>query len=67
MIEYGSDFVRLKEHIDLDCNAWNLLHFALNGKNILMVRLSYSCLIFLLSYLNAFEYFAKHLVYPVTC
>jgi hypothetical protein len=31
--------VRMKEHIDLDCNAWNLLHFALNGKNILMVRL----------------------------
>ena len=63
----GSDLVRLKEHINMDCNTWNILHFALNGKYIMMVRLSYSCLIFILLYLNAFESSAKHLVYTVTC
>jgi hypothetical protein len=63
----GSFFVVLKEHIGLDCNTWNLLHFELNGKNVLMVILSSSCLIFILSYLNAFESFAKNLVYPIPC
>jgi len=42
----GSRFVVLKEHFDLDCNAWDLLHFSLNGKIILMVILSYSCVIY---------------------
>ena len=41
----GSRFVVLKEHFDLDGNAWDLLHFALNGKIIMMVRLLYSCVI----------------------
>jgi len=60
----GSSFVVLKEHFDLDFNARDLLNFSLNGKIDLMVRLSYSFVIYSIL-LECIESFCK--VFDLSC